>query len=182
MIKRHTAGRERRSGNALIEFTLVGIPILFILISIFEVARGMWMYTTLQHAVEDTVRFSIVHGDNCSANGNTCQVTVSQVLTRLNQQSGMFDPALLQLELRSGCNADASYTDTCGSTKTGTLQSLLADATAWPDDAAPGIDAIEIYASYPFVSVIGVFWPSSGGGQTFGTFNLQAISRETVQF
>jgi hypothetical protein len=38
-------GRRQRQcgGNALIEFTLVGIPMMFVVISIFQVALGMWL-------------------------------------------------------------------------------------------------------------------------------------------
>ena len=33
--------RHRSLGQSLVEFTLVGIPIVFVLISIFEISRGM---------------------------------------------------------------------------------------------------------------------------------------------
>ncbi len=176
----------RRAGNALIEFTLVGIPILFILISIFEIARGMWLYTTLQHAVKDTVRFAIVHGQNCGVNGNSCAITLSQIGTRFREQAPMFEPADVQLELRAGCGSGEAYSAGCAAVRTTTLQSVLADnTTVWPDGAgegSPGVHSIEIYASTPFDSIIQHFSPGTGVGQRFGTFNLQAIAREMVQF
>ena len=47
-----------RTGSTLIEFTLVGIPLIFVLISTFEMARGMWNYQTLAYAVRaGTVTF-----------------------------------------------------------------------------------------------------------------------------
>ena len=175
--------RDGRRGNALIEFTLVGLPLLFILISIFECARGMWLYTTLQHATKDTVRFAIVHGANCGVNGNSCQTSVSQVVTQFNRQAPMFDASRVQMELRSGCRSQRKFDqDSCRSVLTGTLQSMLANGTVWPDEADPGVDSIEIYARVPFDSVISLFWPTSGTVGRFGQFNLQAISRETVQF
>ena len=39
--------RSRCGGQSLVEFTLVGIPLIFVLISVFEISRGMWMYHTL---------------------------------------------------------------------------------------------------------------------------------------
>ena len=45
-------------GSTLLEFTLVGIPVIFVLISTIEMARGMWMYHTLCHAVKEAARFA----------------------------------------------------------------------------------------------------------------------------
>ena len=35
----------------------------------------MWVYDTLSHAVKQGVRYAIVHGENCTKNGNNCWVT-----------------------------------------------------------------------------------------------------------
>ena len=56
----------RRGGSSLIEFTLVGIPLIFVLLSTFEMARGMWLYHTLAYAARQGTRYAIVHGVNCS--------------------------------------------------------------------------------------------------------------------
>jgi Flp pilus assembly protein TadG len=47
---------KERGGTSLVEFTLVGIPMIFLLISTFEVARGMWEYHTLAYAVKEGTR------------------------------------------------------------------------------------------------------------------------------
>src|SRR4051812_12070981 len=73
------SGHSRRRGQSLIEFTFVGIPIMFVLISVFEVSRGMWIYHTLAHAVREGVRYASVHGYNCTQNGNTCAVNMGPV-------------------------------------------------------------------------------------------------------
>ena len=41
--------RNRERGTTLLEFTLVGIPLIFLLISTVEISRGMWQYHTLAH-------------------------------------------------------------------------------------------------------------------------------------
>ena len=51
-------------GNATIEFTLVGIPLVFILISTIEMARGMWIYHTLAYSVKEGTRYAIGRGQN----------------------------------------------------------------------------------------------------------------------
>ena len=57
----------KRRGNSMIEFTLVGIPLMFVLISIVELSRGMWIYHTLAHAVKEGTRYTAVRGQNSSA-------------------------------------------------------------------------------------------------------------------
>ncbi len=74
----------KRLGQALAEFTFVGIPIIFILISVFEVSRGMWMYHTLAYAVKNGTRYASVHGINCvgtSFNANSCAVSMGPSTT-----------------------------------------------------------------------------------------------------
>ena len=51
-------------GNATIEFTLVGIPLVFVLISTIEMARGMWIYHTLAYAVKEGTRYAVARGQN----------------------------------------------------------------------------------------------------------------------
>ena len=110
-------------------------------------------------------------------------MSVGQVVTRFAQQSGGFAPDQVQLILRAGCRADVKYDQTaCSTSKSGTLQTLSSDGAVWPDQADPGLDAIEIHATYPFRSVIALLWPGGGAANAIGTYNLQAVSRETVQF
>jgi hypothetical protein len=45
--------KQRQRGSAMIEFTLVGIPMIFLLISIFEISRAMWNYHTLAFAIRE---------------------------------------------------------------------------------------------------------------------------------
>src|SRR5262245_42059087 len=90
-LSRSLMGNKRRAqtrGNALIEFTLVGIPLVCVLISTFELSRGMWSYQTLAHAVKACVRYSVVHGQNCANTPNDCTVTISQI-TNVIQSAGV---------------------------------------------------------------------------------------------
>ena len=58
------AQRNLEKGSSMVEFALVGIPLIFILISIFEISRGMWMYETVAHAVREGARYAAVHGQD----------------------------------------------------------------------------------------------------------------------
>ena len=84
--------RDRRSrrGNSLLEFTLVCIPLMFVLISIVEISRYMWTYHTLAFAVKRAARFAIVHGKGCADASAACPATVGNVaqLVRSAQRRG----------------------------------------------------------------------------------------------
>ena len=156
----------------MLEFILVGIPIIFVLISTFELARGMWNYHTLAYAVKEGTRYASVHGVNCTASPNTCGVTIAQITQRI-LDAGIGLPSN-QLSLR--------FTDAGGTTNC-LANNCLTNNTVWPP--APGNavgNSVQIDGNMPFQSVISMFWPGSGSGTTFGTFNFPASSRETVQF
>jgi Flp pilus assembly protein TadG len=169
-----------RKGSSMIEFTLVGIPMMFLLISIVEMSRGMWMYDTLAHSIKGATRFVITKGQNCSTSPNACAVTVQQVAQRIRDAGVGLDPAQLTVTLTSSSR-------TIGPS---TLQALLADTQYWPT-AAPGAASpdpgsavgqpVTITASIPFRSGIAMFWPG-GGGMNFTVVTLNATSRERIQF
>src|ERR1700685_3638067 len=91
----------KRLCQIMIEFTFVGIPLIFSLISVFEVSRGMWIYHTLAYSVKEGVRYAIVHGVDCYYNPpavlNNCQVTASQVAAVVEKAGVGLDPAATTL-------------------------------------------------------------------------------------
>lgn len=161
-------------GNAMVEFTLVGIPIIFVLISIFEMARGMWIYHTLAHAVREGTRYAIVHGQNCSQPPNQCQTNVAQVAARIRDAGAGLLPDRLMITM-------TTVSSTVGPA---TLNALLSQTgTIFPSGAGsqPG-NNVAITATYPFTSAIAMFWPGGGPGSNFATVNLPASSTDRIQF
>ena len=169
-------------GSTLFEFVMVGIPIVFVLISTFEIARGMWLYQTLNYAVKRAVRYSIVHGFNCGQPGNNCRVTVGQI-------AGVMQNASLGLDNR---RMSVTFTPNSGSAVTCTLSPMppsstgdcLSNTTLWPPTGAnnPGMQ-VTISANYPFNSMISMFWPGArGGSMQFATVNFNASSNDLMQF
>lgn len=178
-------GNNHRRGNTLIEFTLVGIPLVFILISIFEISRGMWLYHTLAYAVREGARFAIVHGNNCNLYPNNCAVTIRDISNRIRDQAVGFVPAQVRnVRFRSDTREVACPTlEDC--LKAGPLGD-----TYWPA-GAPGSEEdvggnrgarIEISAEYQFRSAIALFWPGASRGRNFPTFLLPASSKERIQY
>jgi Flp pilus assembly protein TadG len=156
----------------VLEFTLVGIPLIFVLVSTFEVARGMWNYHTLAYAVKEGTRYASVHGVNCATSPNTCTVSIAQVTQRI-LDAGIGLPSD-QLRL--------TFTSTSGSINC-LANNCLTNATVWPPSPGNVVgSSIQIDATYPFQSAISMFWPGAGPGVGFGTVNFPTSSRETVQF
>jgi Flp pilus assembly protein TadG len=171
-MKKRWRSREH-GGTSLIEFTLVGIPMIFVLISVFEISRGMWIYHTLAAGVKAGTRYTIVHGKNCSYSPNTCTVTIGQIAAQI-QNAG---PGLLPDQLT------LTFTPANGTATTETLTAALADTTVWPSSTANwvGMDII-ISGTYPFSSIISMFWPGAASVGPFTTVNFPASSREKIQF
>jgi len=176
--------RRRRRGNSLIEFTLVGIPVIFLLISVFEVSRGMWMYHTLASAIREGTRYAIAHGNSCNIYPNRCASRIRDIAARIRDRAVGIPPA----QMRNVRFISATRTISC-ETLASCLDGTVSGAVYWPA-GAPGstIDmggnrrvAIEITAEYRFQSMIAMFWPGSRG-INFGSFLLPASSRELIQY
>jgi|SRR5215471_4792217 len=168
-----SARKQNQRGSAMIEFTLVGIPMIFLLISVFEMSRAMWNYHTLAFAVREGTRYAAVHGAGCSTDPrNSCQVTVAQVARRIQDAGIGLDPAQLDLTFTSSGSSIKCKLDACVGT-----------ATSWPEAPrnTPG-NAISINGSLPFQSALAMFWPGAGQGINFPTVYLTAGSADIIQF
>jgi len=177
MTKRN-ASTSRRRGQTMLEFTLVGIPIMFTLISIFEISRGMWVYHTAANAVKAGVRYAVVHGRDCDQNGNTCPTTVSQV-ARVIQDAGVgLSVSDTSVTFSLGTGALKTTVKTCNLGVSG-AGGCVGDATRFPT-AGRG-EPISIDLLTPFRSALAMFWPGSRPTQ-FSGFNFPAGSSDNIQF
>jgi hypothetical protein len=169
----------------LIEFTLVGIPLIFILISTVELSRGMWLYHTLAYAMREGVRFAIVHGNNCNLPPNNCVVTIREISGKVRDGAVGF----LATDLQNTVFRSPGKVVICPTLNDCLQPGALGD-TYWPANAPGAGDAtgadrvsrIEISAIFPFRSAIAMFWPGAGPGQNFGTLWLPASSKERIQY
>jgi Flp pilus assembly protein TadG len=165
----------------MVEFTLVGIPLIFMMISIFEIARGMWIYETLAHTVREGTRYAVVHGNTCTFAPHTCVATLGSLTTYMRNIGAGLVPDDLTITI-------ASSTRTYGPVK---LSTLLTNTTPFPsfavgtkpvDGGGETEQPITITATYPFRSAICMFWPGAGGTGVFSAINLPATSRAYIQF
>jgi Flp pilus assembly protein TadG len=168
--------RDRRRGQTLIEFTLVGIPLMFVLISVFEMSRGMWIYHTLAYAVKEGTRYAAVHGINCQTSPNTCTIAVRDVVAKI-RDSGI---GLLPGELDVTLTAQSGAQVVCSPISA----SCLANASQWPPSSNGDNQVgkqVTIAATYPFRSALAMFWPGAGS-VSFRVYTFPASSAELMEF
>ena len=65
------SGRQRRRGQALVEFALVAPLFLAMIFAVFDLGRVIWANDAVGNAAREAARFAIVHGGTKS---NTCPV------------------------------------------------------------------------------------------------------------
>ncbi len=168
--------QRRTRGTSSLEFTLVGIPLLFVVISTFEMCRGMWTYQTLGFAIKEGSRYAVVHGQNCTIPPNACSVTISQIASVIQTAGSGLASDTLSL----------TFTPSVGASTSCVLRDCISTyaTTAWPSESAnaPG-EVVKISGVYPFSTVLAMFWPGTtpvNGSPT--TINLGADARESMQY
>lgn len=170
----------RRRGATILEFTMIGIGMIFVFLSFFEIARGMWTYQTLAYAVREGARYSSVHGKDCdpSVGSANCLVTVSQIASVVLSAGPGLDPTTTTMTL----------TAANGATTTDTIKNLM-DAsssyatTKWPPTTsyAPG-QLVKMSATYPFRTFLAMLWMGGSAVNDSQVFTLGASSSEPIQF
>lgn len=161
-----------RRGSTMLEFTLVGIPVIFVIVSTFEMSRGMWLYHSLAHAAKTGARFAAVHGKGCQAPGNACTVSVGAVARHVAAAATGLPAARF----------DVTLTSEAGAVDCAPLSTCLNDANPWPPPGAnsPGMD-VQVALRHEFRSALAMFWPGAAAVR-IGTVLLRADSRQRIQF
>lgn len=170
-------------GSAILEFTLMGIPMIFVVICTVEMARGMWNYHTLQYAVKAATAYASMHGATCGL-PNSCSVAVSDVVNVFQTAAiGIpMDKVALTLTTASGA------ADTCTQVSTCSTKGFW--GTTWPpsagNDNAVGKD-IYIRADYTFASALALLFPGVGsvafhGSAAGGAFDFPGYSHQRILF
>jgi Flp pilus assembly protein TadG len=167
--------RRSERGVAIVEFSLAGIGMIFLLICTFHLSMGMWNYHVLANAVHDATRYISVKGVNCTKPGNSCSVTVGTITAKFEDLAIGVPRSSLYLTLTT----DSGAATTCSP-----ITTCETNSTIWPphtnNDNAVG-KKITVSAVYRFQSPLLFFWPGKGA-QQFGTVWFPAASTQTVLF
>jgi Flp pilus assembly protein TadG len=173
MIARRLERHEK--GSTLIEFTLVGIPLLLIFISLIEICIAMWNYHTLAYAVREGARYASTKGQGCTYGGNTCSVTVGAIAQQIATAGTGLVPGQLNIDLISAAGDFPCHP----------LSNCLSDSTIWPPSSSsanvPG-SSISVSGSYSVqTGVVMMFFPGTGASQ-LSSVTLPASSQQVIQF
>jgi hypothetical protein len=151
---------------------MAGIPLIFMVISIVEISRGMWIYNTLANAVETTSRDLAVRGKNCSTYVSGCAQTIGGYAQIFNRWAIGLDPAQVNVTF-----ATLNHSVSCVP-----LNSCYTNSTAWPPSGDDSVNLdVWVTATMPFNSAIGMFYFGSAP-VAFGKFNLSAMSHQQILF
>lgn len=178
------ANQER--GAATIEFALAGVPLILLLVIIFEICLAMWSYHSLATAVEDGAVYASTKGQGCTYSGNTCRVSISTIVQDILSAGVGIDPSRLNLTFHS--SAPGTTDVTCNP-----ASSCQTNSTLWPPGLVssgppavygyiPNISYIDVTGTYPSpLPVIGLYWAGQAlaGG---GTLQFSSTSRQIIQF
>jgi Flp pilus assembly protein TadG len=163
----------RQAGATLLEFVLVGIAMIFMLICLFEISRGLWAYHTLAYAVREGTRYSAMHGKDCAQSPNSCTVTIGNIITYMKSAGGGFDPD----------NTTLTFTPQTGSATSDTITNLASSTTQFPPSAASSQgNTVQISSKYKFKTILAMIWFGAPAVNDSGTFYLTASSKELIQF
>lgn len=173
-LPRKHRGRRREQGTAVLEFALAGIPLLLMIISIFELCLAMWSYHTLAFAVREGARYAAIKGQGCSYTGNSCGVTVGTIAQQIATAGAGLSPAVLNVTLTSAA----------GSISCNPLNSCYSNTTAWPPSSSSANvagSAITVSGTYAVnTSLVFLFIPT--GSLKIGNLTLPASSQQLIQF
>ena len=163
-------------GNTTIEFTLVGIPLIFLLVSVAGMAFAMLTLHTMQEAVEQGARYAVTHGSTCSTGSNTCSVTVGTLANIVSQQASGISPSVLSVTF----TPDSGSANAVPCTP---VSSCSGNSTTWPpsSDNSPGKDII-VSADYTYATPIAMLWPSGGHSNKFGSVTFHAYTRQRIMY
>ena len=164
--------RRRSRGSTVLEFALVGVPMILVFVSIVEIGLAMWTYTTLAYAAKELNRYVAVHGKHCSSGTNNCALTVGTVATTAESYAMGLSSSTLNLTLTS-----PSKTYNCNP-----VSSCTSNSNAWPPAADSTVGTlIQVQMQYQVNTVLPVMWPGSAPAN-YGGYNLWAYSAQRVLF
>lgn len=162
----------KRTGSALLEFSLVGVPLIMISISILQMSIAMWQFYTLQHAIQSSCRYIVTHSRGCTTNGNTCGLTVGNVASMIAGQALALDPGKLNISL-----VTAAGTQSCNPVNT-----CNSNGSQFPSSTANSVDQdVSITATYTVTEPLVLFWPGSALVRG-SNFTLGAKTRQRIAF
>ena len=172
-------GHGKRRGSAALEFALTGVPLIFVWISVVQMAVGMWHYHTMQYAMKITGEYLSMHGsDYCSTNAANCKISnIAQIFSTYAVGLPRSSVTLTFTPVNGYDHTTTGTATTCR------LDNCLTNTTTWPVSGydSPGQE-FKILAEYQFNSGISMVAPGAGRPITFGASWLPASTHQMIVY
>jgi len=165
--------RNHRRGSTLLEFTLTGIPLIFLSLSVVECSIAMLEYDSMTNAVTVAARYAANHGATCSQNGNSCTVRIEDVAKLIANTSWIISTATMSVTF-----TDASGSTTC---ELSVCQTNTAQFPSSTSGANAVNNAITISVTHKVTNPLPMFWPPNADVDDTG-YTLGASSVQVIQF
>lgn len=146
--------RKKQTGSAMVEFTLTGVPLIFIWIGVVQMSLGMWNYHTLQYAIKQAGTYVSMHGLSTGyCKSNSCRVEDAASVM------AAYAVGMKASSINMTFTPVASDHSTQGTATTCTLDNCQTNTTAFPN----GNPEFEIKAEYQFKNGLAMVAPGSSG-------------------
>jgi Flp pilus assembly protein TadG len=165
--------RNRRRGSTLLEFTLTGIPLMFLSLSVIECSLAMLEYDSMTNAVTVAARYAANHGATCSQNGNSCTVRIEDVANLIANTTWIISSSSLNITFTDNSGSTTCELSVC-QTKTAQFPSSTSGANAVGN-------TITINVTHTLVNPLPMFWPPNADADDTG-YTLGANSVQVIQF
>lgn len=150
-VRRLGRRRDHTRGQALVEFSLVVVPFVFILMGIFDLGRGIYMMNGTAQAAREIARVASVQS-GCAPGSTTCDLGSSaQVASVVATQRGL----LPNMTLTTATDIDCVD---------------IADAVRADNQCRWGEDYVRVRVRAPFTPITPIV-------SMFGTHTFESYSR-----
>jgi len=154
----------------MLEFTLTSIPLMFVLISIVQMALAMWNYHTLAETIKYATRMAAVRGTDCA--GLSCQLTVGSIAQTITTKGIGLTASKLNVVLTSNS----------GSINCAPVSNCNSSSTVWPPSGGNQVNqVISISATYSLNQGLAMFVPGKGS-MLFSPVTFSTISQQVIDF
>jgi Flp pilus assembly protein TadG len=174
----------RERGSQTLEFTIIGIPLTFLLFSIANMCFSMLTLHTMQEAVEQGARYASTRGSTCSSTGNSCTVKIQQIADVIASAAAGINPAGIKVTFTpptGGTTVTCSNLSTCT-----TVCSPSCDGhrtLVWPDGVNNGPpNDIQISADCTLNAPMFMFWTGASGSTKINNTTFHAYSTQRLMF
>ena len=132
-MKRPHIFRGREKGQAMVEFSMLGIVLFIMVFGMIDAGRAVWNYNTLSQATREGTRYAIVHGaDSSDPSG---------------PGSGYYTPPSSDVMVRQTIEKFGSGLD----------PGRLTVAAEWPDGSNARGDSVRVTSSYEYEPMFNFF-------------------------